>query len=82
MRILHGLVVDDLDGGRDEERGYRSLLTGLEPEFHHFGSRKEECLFLLAAIQRLMEERKPEDICRVARTNSLIREEYGAMLKN
>ena len=82
MRILRGIEVDDLDGERDDERGYRSLLTGSEPEIHHFSSHNQERAFLLTTLKGLLEERKPEDICLVARTNSLIRDEYGAMLKN
>ncbi|MGO9921584.1 MAG: UvrD-helicase domain-containing protein [Isosphaeraceae bacterium] len=82
MRILHGIEVDDLDGERDDERGYRSLLTGPEPEVHHFASRNEERDFLVATLKSLVEERKPDELCLVARTNSLIRDEYGATLKN
>lgn len=82
MRILHGVEVDDLDEGRDDERGYRSLLSGPEPEVHHFGSKAEEREFLAATIRSLAAERRPETICLVARTNSLIRDEYGPLLKN
>jgi superfamily I DNA/RNA helicase len=82
MRILHGVEVDDLDEGRDDERGYRSLLSGPEPEVHHFGGRAEEREFLAATIRSLAAERQPETICLVARTNSLIRDEYGPLLKN
>ena len=82
MRILRGIEVDDLDGERDDGRGYRSLLTGSEPEIHHFSSRNKEREFLVTTLKGLLEERKPEDICVVARTNSLIRDEYGAALKN
>ena len=82
MSILQGVEVDDLDGQRDDARGYRSLLTGPEPEVHHFASRNEEREFLAAFLKDLTQKRKAEDICLVARTNSLIKEEYVSILKN
>ena len=54
------------------------LLSGPEPEVHHFASRNEEREFLADDdLKELVKERKPEEICLVARTNSLIRDEYG-----
>jgi superfamily I DNA/RNA helicase len=81
MRILREVAVDDLDGERDDDRGYRSLLTGPEPEVHHFAGRGDEHAFLAATLKDLTQERRPEEICLVARTHSLIKE-YGAFLKN
>ena len=46
MAILKGVEVDDLDGERDEEKGYRSLLSGPKPEARHFRHRSEEQEFL------------------------------------
>jgi len=82
MPILQGVEADDLDGQRYDERGYRSLLSGPEPEARHFSNRNEERDFLATTIRSLVKERKPEEICLVARTNSLIRDEYGPLLKN
>jgi len=82
MPILQGVEADDLDGKRDDERGYQSLLSGPEPEARHFSNRNEERDFLATTIRSLVKERKPEEICLVARTNSLIRDEYGPLLKN
>ena len=82
MPILQGVEADDLDGKRDDERGYRSLLSGPEPEARHFSNRNEERDFLATTIRSLVKERKPEEICLVARTNSLIRDEYGPLIKN
>ena len=82
MGVLRGIVADDLDEGRDDERGYRSLLSGTEPEIHHFGGRAEERDFLAATLRSLVEKRRPEEVCLVARTNSLIRKEYAPLLKN
>jgi superfamily I DNA/RNA helicase len=74
--------VDDLDGQRDDARGYRSLLTGPEPEVQIFATRNEEREFLAAVLKELTQQRKAEDICLVARTNSLIRDGYATILKN
>ena len=82
MPILQGVEVDNLDGQRDDERGYRSLLSGPEPEARHFSNRNEERDFLATAIRSLVKERKPEEIYLVARTNSIIRDEYGPLIKN
>jgi superfamily I DNA/RNA helicase len=82
MNILRGVAVDDLDGERDDARGYRSLLTGPEPEVHSFATRNEEREFLAAFLKDLTQTRKAEDSCVVARTNSLIREDYATILKN
>ncbi len=82
MPLLQGVEADDLDGQRDDERGYRSLLSGAEPEARHFSNRNEERDFLATTIRNLVKERKPEEICLVARTNSLIRDEYGPLVKN
>ena len=44
--MLRGVEVDDLDGGRDDETGYKALLSGPKPEVHHFPTRQEEQEFL------------------------------------
>jgi AAA domain/UvrD-like helicase C-terminal domain len=82
IKILQGVDVDDLDGQRDDSRGYRSLLTGPEPEVQFFATRNDEREFLAALLKDLTQQRKAEDICLVARTNSLIRDEYATILKN
>ena len=82
MNILQGVDADDLDGQRDDARGYRSLLTGPEPEVHHFATRNEEREFLADFLKDIVQQRKAEEICLVARTNSLIRDEYATILKN
>ena len=74
MGVLRGVEADDLDGGRDDGRGYRSLLSGPEPEVRHFGGRDEEREFLAATLRSLVERGRPEEVCLVARTNALIRE--------
>jgi superfamily I DNA/RNA helicase len=79
--MLRGLEVDDLDGGRDDEVGYRALLSGPQPETHHFPGREEEQTFLGERLHDLLKDRRPEDICLVARTTKQVKEDYQAMLK-
>lgn len=80
MAMLQGIEVDDLDGEQDSDQGYTSLLSGPQPEVHRFSSRAEELDFLGGRVAELLEQRRPEDICLVARTNKLIRDEYRPLL--
>jgi superfamily I DNA/RNA helicase len=79
--LLHGVEADDLDGDRDDDRGDRSLLSGPTPEISHFKTRPDEKEHLAEAIRGLLEARPPEEICLVARTAKLIRDDYEPMLR-
>jgi len=82
MAMLQGVAVDDLDGEQDSGMGYTSLLSGPVPEVQHFHSQAEEQDFLGQRLEELLKERRPEEICLVARTNKLVREGYQALLNN
>ncbi|MCP4402491.1 MAG: UvrD-helicase domain-containing protein [bacterium] len=80
VAILEGQAIDDLDGGEDSQKGYKSLLKGVLPHVRHCGSFKEE----LDQIVTILEQERTGDshlrnICLVARTNKLI-EDYEAQL--
>lgn len=79
--MLRGMDVDDLDGGRDDDAGYKALLSGPKPEVHHFPTREKEQDFLGERLKELLKDHKPEDICLVARTTKQVKEDYQAMLK-
>jgi superfamily I DNA/RNA helicase len=81
MSMLRGIEVDDLDGERRNEKGYKSLLSGPPPEVHCRASKKEEMEFLGKMIKGLLKDHQPEDICLVARTNKMLRDGYQAALK-
>ena len=81
MAVLAGVEIDDLDGGREDEKGYKSLLTGPRPEARHFGTRPEELEYVGARIKELVGQRPAEHVCLVARTNKLLRDDYQPMLK-
>ncbi|MDY0167605.1 MAG: AAA family ATPase [Thermoguttaceae bacterium] len=82
MAMLQGVKVDDLDGEADSDRGYASLLAGPSPEVAHFGSEAEEQEFLGQRLLELIDNRPPEDICVVARTNKMVRDGYQSLLKS
>jgi superfamily I DNA/RNA helicase len=82
VAMLEGMMVDDLDGQVDEEKGYRSLLSGPKPECHRFASSEQEQGFLGKTLKELVKARPAEEICLVARTAKLIKDDYQALLKS
>ena len=80
--MLQGVEIDDLDGEREDEQGYTSLLSGPKPNVRHFANRPEELKFLGKTLKELLKQRCPEDICLVARTNRMVREDYQPFFKD
>jgi superfamily I DNA/RNA helicase len=80
MAVLHGVEIDDLDGERDDNRGYKSLLSGPAPEVRRFASRSEERDFLGGKLKELLNGHSPEEICLVARTNRMLKEDCQPVL--
>lgn len=68
VALLEGLDVDDLDGGADTTRGYRSLLHGPAPSVRVFPDRASE----IEAIAGFVGEGDPTRTCLVARTNAVL----------
>ncbi len=81
MALLQGLDVDDLDGERDTEAGYRSLLSGQPPEVRLFKTAEEEGKFLVETLKELLKHKQAEEICLVARTNKVMEDRYQPLLK-
>lgn len=81
LAILHGVEVDDLDGGLDDQVGYTSLLSGPAPTVQRFSSLDEEQKAIGNILVDLLKDRKPEDICVVARTRKLITKDYASALE-
>lgn len=70
--ILQECAVDDLDGGLDDQKGYRSLFHGEHPIIEACGNDEEQVDVIQAHISNLVEQgAQPETICVVARTNRL-----------
>lgn len=80
IAVLEGLDIDDLDGGVDSLKGYRSLRSGPKPELLHFQTAAEEEQAILDTLTRWTAEVPPEEICIAARTNALIKDRYEKLL--
>lgn len=73
VHLLEGREIDDLDGGRDQQKGYMSLTHGQAPAVHSFASFADEFSFLRNHIAELQNEGSAlESICVVARTKRLL----------
>jgi len=81
MALLQEIEVDDLDGEKDREKGYKSLLSGAAPEVRRFDTAEEEGVFLVETVKELLKHKQPEEICVVARTNKLVEDHYQPLLK-
>ncbi len=81
LAILHGVEVDDLDGGLDDQVGYTSLLSGPVPTVQRFAFLAEEQKAIGKLLLELLKDHKPEDICVVARTRKLITKDYAPALE-
>lgn len=79
--ILVGQQADDLDGEKEMGKGYRSLLSGSSPEYRHFGKAGEEQEFLAEKLRELLESRPAEEICLVARSAKILKDDYQSLLK-
>lgn len=82
IAMLQGIQIDDLDGGSEEQQGYTSLLSGPRPEVRHFDCQSDELEFLGQRVKELAEQRRPEDVCLVARTNKMLRDVYQPLLES
>jgi len=68
VNLLEGFPVDDLDGGTDDNRGYKSLSHGVAPEIEHFDSYEQQGDFIASYLEAVRAEGTPlRNICIVAR---------------
>ncbi|MFC1836131.1 UvrD-helicase domain-containing protein [Thermodesulfobacteriota bacterium] len=81
VNLLQGMNIDDLDGGTDDQKGYKSLLRGIAPTVRTFGSFEEEVDFIGDYLHSLKKDSgELKDVCLVARTNDLVKQ-YDSALK-
>jgi len=81
VRLLADRAIDDLDGGRDDQKGYLSLTHGEAPLVKAFATVAEEYAFIVREIRRLVDAgSQPESVVVAARTNTLM-EEYERALR-
>ncbi len=73
--LLKNLQIDDLDGGVDEQRGYKSLLHGIAPSIMRFNSFDQEIEYIVSYLNQVKAEGELlRGVCLVARTDSLLRQ--------
>lgn len=71
--ILQDCPIDDLDGGLDTTKGYRSLFHGEDPVVDPANGYEEQIEKIYAHVKLLTEQGTPlQSICMVAKTNSLV----------
>ncbi|HWE61386.1 MAG TPA: 3'-5' exonuclease [Chloroflexota bacterium] len=71
-RIIHN-TADDLDGGRDDRRGVRSVLAGPQPLLRGFATAQEQYCFVVDEIgQHLQAGLQPNEIAIFARRKDLL----------
>lgn len=80
VSLLKGIKVDDLDGGLDDQKGYKSLLHGVVPVVRNFKSFREEVDFIVEYLLKIKDEEEAvKEICLVARTNKLLKQYESAL---
>jgi superfamily I DNA/RNA helicase len=80
VALLNGKSIDDLDGGTDSNKGYKSLTHGILPEVKVFESFKEEIAYIKEKVDGLKNAGIPlESMCIVARRNRDLNQYMGAL---
>ena len=80
VNLLEGVSFDDLDGGLDDQKGYKSLTHGAVPKIKYTESFQSEIDFILQYIDQIeQEECSISGICLVARTHDLLKQYEGAL---
>jgi len=81
VALLKDVQVDDLDGGIDDQKGYKSLMHGVMPVVRSFPSFEEEVNFIINYLKQRHKDGKHNlrDVCLVARTKNLL-EQYATAL--
>ena len=80
VKLLEGKPIDDLDGGEDTSKGYKSLMHGEPPEIVKQDSFGSETDFIKEYLDKLTQDGNSlNSVCLVARTNELLRQYEGAL---
>jgi len=68
VNLLEGFAVDDLDGGSDDNKGYKSLSHGVTPQVERFDSLEQQGEFIASYLHTIKSNDLPlHSICIVAR---------------
>lgn len=68
--MLKGIEVSDLDGAKDNDIGYRSILSGPDPLFKPCGSFEDEISAIVTWIHEIKEGNDQHVVCIAARSNA------------
>lgn len=80
VSLLKGIRVDDLDGGQDDQKGYKSLLHGVMPEVRNFETFEDEVDCIANDLNNMASEGDTlNEVCIVARTHEFL-EQYRSVL--
>lgn len=80
VHLLEGKPIDDLDGGQDTNKGYKSLMHGDPPELSLHATFADEVETIADYLKKLKDDGIGYNtVCLVARTNNLLRQYEGAL---
>lgn len=68
VNLLNNVNVDDLDGGEDTNKFYKSLTHGPKPQIEHFVNEESQAEFIKSLVTQ--GDILPDNCCVIARTNS------------
>lgn len=75
VHLLKGCAIDDLDGGKDDNTGYLSLLRGELPLTEHFANASEQARFIVEYVRKRQEQQLPlGQLCIVARIHAELKD--------
>ena len=80
VNLLKGINFDDLNGGADDQKGYKSLIHGVIPMVKTTDSFQEEINFIVSYLDKIEQKYGSlNEICLVARTHDLLKQYEGAL---
>jgi hypothetical protein len=79
VSILQNQEINDLDGGKDNNQGYHSSMSGPEPVFESFQTFDDEVKHIVAWHRRIRESNRTHVACVTVHTNEL-RQQYAQAL--
>ncbi len=80
VSLLKDISFDDLDGGLDNQKGYKSLIHGVVPKVEQATSFQNEIDIIVQYLNHVEQEGGPmNEVCLVARTHDLLKQYEGAL---
>ena len=80
VNLLKGVSFDDLDGGLDDQKGYKSLLHGVLPKVEQLPSFQAEIEYITEYLKQVETSgQNLHEVCLVARTHDLLKQYEGAL---